>query len=132
MSLLDLNTLVDRPKITIDGEVHEIVSPEELSVLDHQRLARHGRRIDELMNASDLSHEQEQELTHSLGAVSDVILRPIPREIRNKLTEGHILQVIEVFSRLPQIRRARIAAATTGEKSSPGFNGSTEEIQPDG
>jgi hypothetical protein len=37
--LLDLDTLVVRPKIKIDGKPYEILSPDELPVLTSHRLA---------------------------------------------------------------------------------------------
>lgn len=51
--ILDLNTLIERPKITIDGVPYEILSPEELSILDSQAFTFWGGEIERLSKEKD-------------------------------------------------------------------------------
>ena len=51
--VLDLNTLIERPKIRIDGVPYELFSIDELSILDSQRLAGWGKEIEALAKAED-------------------------------------------------------------------------------
>lgn len=134
--ILDLNTLVERPKIKIDGEVYEILSPEELSVVDHQRFGIWGRRIDALMAKPKTTAAEQKELAQILGDLTDRILVGVPEELREKLSDTHRLEVAEVFIRLPLQRRlnrlaaagaagAADGAALTGESSPPASSAST-------
>lgn len=129
--LLDLDSLIERPKITIDGQPYEIASPDELSVIDRQRLAWLGRKFDNLLKRD--GSDQSTELTKTLTALADIVLAPIPAEIRAKLSDAKVMAVIEVFTMLSHASRMQLAGATlpqilkslmaglpaTGEKPSP-------------
>ncbi len=109
--LLDLNTLIERPKITIDGEPYEILSPDELTVVDHHRFAAWGKRIDKLMARDTLTKAQEKELGRVLGDLGDRIMVGVPEGLRGKLSDAQRMAVAEVFTRLPlQQRLERLAA----------------------
>jgi hypothetical protein len=134
--LLDLDSLIERPKITIDAKPYELVSPEELSVIDTQRLASLGRRLDNLMKQD--GEAQAKVLTDTL---EQIVMAPVPVETRAKLSDGKKIAVVEVFTMLSQARKVQLAGATipqiikamvanlpnqpTGEKPSPGSSGST-------
>lgn len=108
--LLDLETLIERPKITIDGEPYEIVSPDELSVIEIQRLASLGRKLDNLLRQD--GEAQPNQLTKALELLTATIMAPVPADIRGKLSDGHKRAVIEVFTMLSLGRKMQLAGAT--------------------
>ncbi|MDM8009919.1 MAG: hypothetical protein QUV08_03035 [Parasphingorhabdus sp.] len=136
--LLDIATLVERPMVKIDGELQELVSPEELSILASQRLASDGRRLNELMTSDKLDEDGDQELEKLLVRISDTIMEPVPKMVRAKLSGMQRLEIIQAFTALLLRKKAGSAAAminslipaiavpkATGETISPGSSGST-------
>lgn len=131
--ILDLSTVVERPTILIDESIYDILSPDALSALDHQRFAAWGRRIDALTAKDELTAQEEEDLAAKLAALSDRIMVGVPEDVRAKLSDAQRKAVIEVFSLLPLGRRLkRLAGAlpakpgpSTGERSSPGSSAST-------
>ncbi|MDF1778733.1 MAG: hypothetical protein P1V13_22145 [Rhizobiaceae bacterium] len=120
--LLDLNTLIERPKIKIDGKTYEILSPDELSILDSQRFETWGRRIEALAKDEDKSDE----LDTLIDQVTGKILIGVPQDVWAKLSKGHKVRVIAVFTGLLLGDQLGAAGATLkvmsrliGEKSSP-------------
>ena len=99
--LLDLSTLVERPQIKIDGTLHEILSPDELTVIQTQRFAAWGRRIDELTAKDELDPAERGLLSQIVRNLSDEIMVGVPQEVRAKLSDAMRLQVAEVFTLLP-------------------------------
>ena len=99
--ILDLDTLIKRPVIAIDGKRYEILSPDELSVLDHHRLTTQGKRLDELLAGPDLEPEDERELSKLLADITDWIMVGVPAEVREKLSDAQRMEVGEVFTALP-------------------------------
>lgn len=135
--LLEIDTLVDRPKIVIDGYLYDILSPDELSVVDHQRFAAQGRRMEELMTRRSLTKAQERELTDIVDGLSQRVMVGVPEEVRAKLTSAHRLNVLEVFTTLPLQKRLKAMAAgapngSTGGRLRPGSSVSTAETPPAG
>ena len=106
--LLDLNTLIERPTIKIDGDAYEILSQEELSILDSQRFERWGRKIEELANDDG----KADELDALLDTVTEKIMVGVPEDVRSRLTSGHKVRVISVFTGLLLGGRAAMAGAT--------------------
>lgn len=144
--LLDLSSLIERPKITIDDEPWEITAPEELSVIDTQRLASLGRKLDNLRMQD--GEAQAKQLTDTLEAIVALVMAPVPAKVRAKLSDAQKVAVIEVFTMLSYARKAQLAGATvpnilkslmaslpktdpatTGEKPSPGSSASTAVIR---
>lgn len=131
--LLELRTLIDRPKIVIDARPHELLSPEELPVLTSQRLAAQGRQMQALMDQPSLSTAEGDELKRLVAAISDTIMEPVPGEVRAKLSDAQRLSVVEAFTMLLLSKKTGTAAAlikglvpsSTGASSSPGFSAST-------
>lgn len=126
--LLDLNTLIERPQIAIDGKRYEILSPDELSILDSQRFERWGRQIEEL--ARDDSRSAE--LDALIDKVTDQIMVGVPDVVRAKLSKGHKVRVIAVFTGLLLGDQVGAAGATLkamsrliGEKSFPASSASS-------
>lgn len=127
--LLDLSTLIERPNIAIDGELYEIRSPDELSVLDHHRVASQGKRLDELFELSTLNSDEQKELTKLIADLTDFVMVGVPPDIRGKLTESQRMDVASVFTVLPLQKHLISAAAamipSIGEKRPRGSRGST-------
>jgi len=146
--LLDLETVIIRPAIMIDGERHEIVAPDELALETSHMMAAKGRRMQQLQTGEAMNRDQRAELEAIVRQLSDVIMAPVPAAVREKLTAAQRLQVIEAFTSLLLKRRLASAAAmvpgqhlmeaamqalgaasrtSTGESSSPGSSTSTAE-----
>ncbi len=100
-SVLKLSTLIERPTIIIDGESYEIMSPDELSVLDHHRLGSQGKRLDALMSKEYLDEEGEHKLSSLLRAISNFIMVGVPDDVRDKLSDAMRTEIAEVFTTLP-------------------------------
>lgn len=123
--LLDLDTLVERPKIAIDGSIYEIPAPDELSIAECQKFTIWGREIEALSK----DEEAGDKLDELIGKVAAFVLREIPAEIQAKLKPIHKMQVVSVFTRLLSEQMmaqagAQAGNASTGAKSSPGSSDS--------
>lgn len=133
--ILDLSTLVDRPKIKIDGEHYEILAPEELTVLDAQRFASAGERLKALSAKGD--EAALKEAADIAADITDKIMAHVPKEVRDKLSLIHRIQVADAFMQLlqeaaPALREqmGRVSTtvkASTGEKRSPDSSASMAE-----
>jgi len=138
-AMISLNTLIERPRIAIDGQFYEIMSSEELPLLTSQRLAAKGRELDRLMKLDELLPEQAQRLPDLLGELCAIIMDPVPAEVRATLSDAQKQSVIEVFTMLSLARKTRLAGAMmtgaagkkpkTGANSSPASSGSTAAPQ---
>ncbi|MDP2131959.1 MAG: hypothetical protein U0975_09970 [Erythrobacter sp.] len=136
--LLDLDTLIERPFITIDGRRFEIRSPSELSVVESHRFGRWGNRI-EALTAED-GDAAEAELNDLIARVSKGILIDVPDTVFDKLSGANRWAIIDVFTGLLWREKLKVAGAMTiaagdvpdwmqsrtGASSSPGSNGFTE------
>lgn len=107
--LLDLNTLIERPRVRIDGTSYEILSPDELSILQSEGLARDAGRLERLARTDPPTVEAEAELLALVIDLSDRIMVGVPAAVRKRLSEQQRLQIIEVFV-LPRLH-ARMATA---------------------
>lgn len=139
--LLELDSLIERPKIKIDGELYEIAAPEELSVIDTQRVASLGRRLDNLLKQEGAA--QAKILQDTLGDIIAIVMSPVPADVRARLSDGQKMSVVEVFSMLSLARKTQLAGATipqilkaimantgaTGEKPQPGSSDTTAATQ---
>lgn len=121
--LLSIDTLIERPRVKIDGALHDILSPDELSLLASHRVAALGRKLDKLMKADTLNATGEADLSRTIQALADIVMEPVPAGVRARLSETHLLSVIEVFTMLSLGRKARLAGATVAgmaPKTTPG------------
>jgi len=131
--ILNLNTLVDRRVVRIDGKDYELIASGELSLLDYHRIGRQSGRVEELMTRSeDLSDAEVQELSRMLKDLCCLILRA-PEELHARLNDLHRLAVIQAFSNLQRDQKKAAPAGegsapptSTGASSSPASAGSTE------
>lgn len=122
-AVLDLDQLVNRRTIIIKGEHHEILSPGELSALDSQRLAAWGRKYDKLINADSLNEVQKARLGQLINRMANLIMAPVPDGIRDGLTQGQKLSVIEVFTGL--LLRSKMKAAGGIQAKAPANTGAS-------
>ena len=99
--ILNLSTLIERPKITIDGTPYEILSPDELTIVNFQRFASWGQRIGEIMSMGEIDGSQEEELSHLIVELTDGVMVDVPQEVRDRLGDALRMQIAEVFILLP-------------------------------
>lgn len=110
--ILDLQTLIERPKIAIDGKRYEILSPDELPLIATQRAAWLGRRLNKLMNAEEkLSAAQQANMADVLDELASIIMEPVPAAVRATLADAQKQAVTEVFTMLSLARKAKLAGA---------------------
>lgn len=128
--LLNLDTLVIRPIITIDGADYEMLNPGEISLLDLHRFGALGSEFDALSAAvqgEQMTEEQAAAVSAALDKMVRMILRA-PEDLLSRLTDVHRYRIVEAFnmltrSRLPETRvstpdpGAAGAIPPTGEKS---------------
>ncbi len=123
-SLLDLTTLIEQPTIRINDVTHEILHPDQLGVLDFQRLSTMAGRVSVLMKTPEPSDADAEELTAIIKNLTDRIMVGVPADVRDRLTEAQRLAVAEVFMTLPRVqsrktrRKANPKAATSGSGGS--------------
>lgn len=107
--LLDLTTLITRPTIKIDGEIFEILSPDEVSIIDSHRFGLWGRRIQAL---ADLEGEDaEKELAELVSKVARKVAVGVPDEAFAKLPGAHRQAISDVFTGLLLRNRLGVAGA---------------------
>lgn len=114
--LLDLNTLIERPKIKIDGKDYEIFSPDELSVLDSQRFTIWGTQLEKL--GADKSKADELEILIEKAARAAFV--DIPDDVFAKLSGMQKLSVVEVFTMLLLRKKMGVAGAFLAESQQTG------------
>lgn len=140
--LLNLDTLIRRPKVAIDGITYEIMTPDELSIIDSHRFGMWGRRIKELASAE--SEAEEAELIDLVDRVARKVAVGVPAEIYAGLSGKHKLAISDVFTGLLLRNSLGVAGAIakaagipigilpTGAMPFPDFNGSTAAVQAGG
>lgn len=124
--LVSLNTFLERKVVAIDGQPYELLNPEELSVLDYNRVGRKSLRLHELLQRDDeLTAEEVAEEKKLLDFVVRAIL-VAPDAVHARLTDTHRLVLMNLFSKLQApliVARSvepRTATQKTGESSSRG------------
>lgn len=133
--LLDLDTFVARPFITIDGVRVDILNPDELSVIESHRFGVWGRRIEAL--SAETSEEAENELEQLVATVARKICVGASDELFAKLPGTQRWEIIDLFTALRLQATLKVVGAMkaatgevpgwTGASSSPGSSGSTAD-----
>lgn len=134
--LLDLDTLVRRPFIAIDGQRYDILSPSEISIIESHRFGLWGKRIEELAGATE--QEEQDELSALVNVVARAVGVGVPDEVYAKLTGSHKLAIVDVFTGLLLGNRLGVAGAiakaagvpwnpSIGATSFLGFSASTAD-----
>jgi hypothetical protein len=138
-TILSLETFFTRPTIVIDDAVYEITSPAELSIQQTYQIGDLGRKLHNLQKTNGLAEAQQKQLSETLEAICEIVLEPVPAEVRAKLRDSQKLAVTEVFTMLLSEERLKLAGATVlktitkllndslGEKQSPVSNVFTAE-----
>jgi len=143
-ALINLDTLIERPRIAIDGTLYDILSPEELSVLESHRFGVWGRRIEAL--TAETSKEAEQELDALVATVARKICVGVPDAVFDALPGSQRWAIIDVFTGLLLQTKLKVAgamaaatgdipewmASLTGAASFPGSSGFTAEARATG
>jgi hypothetical protein len=135
--LLDLDTLITRPFIKIDGQRYDLVSPEELSVLASHCLGSRGRRIETLSQSDD--EDDGADLEALITEVAREVLADTPNEVFAKLTGAHQMAIVDVFTGLLLRNKLGVAGAMAtamgenpiGAKRYPDFS-DFSEVRPRG
>ncbi len=133
--LLDLNTLVERKHILIDGQPYEFMVPGAMSLLDYHRVTRLSDTLKGIEDKKDdLSEEDVQRGAKALDGLCRLVLEA-PSAVHDRLTDLQRTKILEVFRNLPrpaapaQEERAPAAApdgkTSTGANKSRGSRGST-------
>lgn len=143
--LLDLDTLIARPTIRIDGTDYEMKRGAEMSLVEYQRVVRFGAKLAKLHGVSLQGGQglvtaegeiPEDDLIESSAAMDGLcrLVLMAPAEVHERLTDTHRAKIIQVFITLnPKAAteaRERAAAApggrtSTGASKSRGSRGST-------
>ncbi|MFZ5749102.1 MAG: hypothetical protein ACOY45_15765 [Pseudomonadota bacterium] len=136
--LLDLDTLVDRPTVEIDGTRYEILSIDELSVLDNRRFSLWAQQLDQLQQGDAI----DPELETLVDTIARKVLVGVPDDVFARLTGTNKIAVVEVFTVLLLRGRGRVAGAAAkamgmaespiGALFSPGSGGSTAGARANG
>ncbi|MEP0406964.1 hypothetical protein [Roseibium sp.] len=145
--ILDLNTLIDRPLIKINGAAYELYQADELSVLDSHWFTVRGQEITKAAEDDD-----QQRVEDLVGEVSRRCLVDCPAEVFDTLSGSQKMAICELFTRLLLQRKMRVAGAIaqtvianggrktattpaqtqTGGTSSQGSSGSSAETRTGG
>jgi hypothetical protein len=124
--LLDLNTLIDRPAIAVDGTRYELFAVDELSVLASHRFSVWARRIEAIEAGTD--EEESAELAVLIDKVAQAAPVDMPASVFETLSGSQRREIANVFiALLLRKQLAAVGAITramgvrpTGETSSPG------------
>lgn len=88
--LLDLNTLVDRPTVRIDGRDYELRHRDELSLLEDHRIVALNRRAADLGEFADATEEQVAETVAALDEILGMLNKELPLDALTDLQKAAI------------------------------------------
>lgn len=135
--VLDIDTIITRPVIDIDGKRHELLSPGELTVSESRRFALWQKRLNELQQREAEDAEDEAAIDAEIEALVDKMARkaaaPVPDDVFAALSGTHKTEIMEVFIGLLLRGKLRVVGAigkatgnpSIGENLFPGFTAST-------
>ena len=94
--LLNLSTSVDvvRDFILIDDQKCFIRSKQELNIKDYTSLRKMGKRIAILYRAEEISDEDLEEFTDTMGRLMKFVFVETPQETLDKLTDTQQMEII--------------------------------------
>jgi hypothetical protein len=133
--VLNLNTLIERAFLTIDGDRYELLNASELSVFDYKRFEHQTKRLLTIEALNDVTEADEQDYTAGLDAITRRILLA-PDAVHAKLTTLHRAAILQAFitlslpSHTPPRANANVttsSATPTGAKPRRGSRASTAE-----
>lgn len=98
--LFTLDTQRPKDFILVDGTPHELLRPDELSIVQHQRLMLMVPRYDALMATEvTLTDDESAELKGLLVRIVAIVL-DAPGEIRARLNDSQLLTIVLAFTGL--------------------------------
>ena len=115
--LLDLTTLIEQPTIKINKVTYEILHPDQLGVLDFQRLSTMAGTVSALMKKLKPNAADAVELTKCIRDLTDRIMFGVPEDVRAKLTESQRLAVAEVFMKVPRVQNRKTRGKAKANRS---------------
>ncbi len=125
--ILNLDSLVDRPTVVINGQEYELLTTDILPPLDLHRFSRYSTRIGVLMAKVDLTAEDEAELDDLPRRMCRMVLEA-PDGIHDALTQKQRMKIVESFIAPLQpdrhLESGRVPATPTSP--STGANGSRD------
>jgi hypothetical protein len=142
--LLDLETMLERPFITIDQKPYDLRNPDELSVAESLRFGRWGKLLEELQ--ANGGEEVADELDALVETMARAILVEVPDDVFTGISGAQRWAIIDVFTGLLLRTKLKVAGAMTtatgpvpgglgaltGAFSSPGSSASTAAPRPTG
>lgn len=99
--LLDLNTLVERPTIRVNGELYGLRDPDEVNLLEMERLKRLGEKVD-VLGKDNISEAEIEEALKALDIACRMVL-DAPDDVHRKLRDSHRMQILKVFTDLHRV-----------------------------
>jgi hypothetical protein len=129
--LLNLDTLVVRPLVVIDGTEYEMLNPGELTLLQLHQFGVMGSDLQAAISAATTSPDIASFTSAQVASVAALLDRMVrmilkaPPELVSRLSDGHKFQVVSAFNTLtpmtqpvPNVSTPPAGAETpTGEKS---------------
>ena len=116
--LLNLDTLVDRDTVRVDGVDYEMRNLDELDMLQYRRLEIKGARMSSLMDDVDnISEDEAQELDDITHALLHVCMVDLPAQVADKLTQSQRFQIIDCFISRSSKDATKASKAKKGTKS---------------
>ena len=103
MPLLDIDVLIERSTIKIDGVLYELRNPPELSIFEGRVVFRLQKFMAETMAIEEPREDLEAEVERLLRRVVEIVLIA-PQEIKDRLSPFHRLQIAEAFTNLDRAK----------------------------
>ncbi len=99
-SILDLSTDSSaRRSVRIDGQLYEIVNPDELSIAKQARLETFARLLRDLVAGGDIDEADESRMEADAETLINAVLKA-PPDIKARLSSLHRLRILNaVFQR---------------------------------
>lgn len=95
-TVLDLDTLIDRPVVVIDQKEYRLWTSDLLPPLDNHRVRKLLKRNDELALKEELTKAEEKELSTIFGEIVRIVL-DAPEAVQKKLVDKQRAEIIRTF-----------------------------------
>lgn len=114
--LLDITTLIERPKIRIDGQLYEMYTRKEISVLDAEKLRLLYTKIDVAEKIKKPNKAQRAAYEQLLRQFVGAICVALPRAVLARLMRPDLVAIIKAYFQPPQVTPARTGSKTGAAK----------------
>lgn len=128
--LLDLDTLLERPLIKIDGVSYELITPDEFTVVEHRRLFKLGQRVEAIEAKDDPTEADCEEHDKLLTAICQKVL-VAPADLIASLSLAQRAAIVLAFSQLRLMKALSLAGAlaVTGRQAVKATRAASESAQ---